>query len=85
MSDCVDPRECEDCGKHLYEYQHHELDAAAALKIKEHLGSCQSCLALWQEEEAIRKRLQQCACERAPEQLRMQVTTLIATFRRTIG
>ena len=48
---CVDPRECEDCGKHLYEYQHHELDAAAAERIQEHLQVCPSCMALWQEEE----------------------------------
>lgn len=85
MSGCVDPRECEDCGKHLYEYQHHELDAQVAERIGEHLQVCDSCMAMWQEEEAIRKRLQQCACERAPDQLRVQVTALIATFRTTLG
>ena len=44
-----------------------------------------ACMALYEEEEAIRRRLQQCACEAAPEQLRVKVTALIATFRTSMG
>ena len=85
MSGCVDPHECEDCGKHLYEYQHHELNPDEATRIEAHLHQCPACMALYEEEEAIRRRLQQCACESAPEQLRVKVTALIATFRTSMG
>lgn len=86
MSGCVDPHECDDCGKHLYEYQHHELTADEATRIEAHLQECPACMSLWQEEEAISRRLRQCcASDAAPEQLRVKVTALIATFRTSMG
>jgi anti-sigma factor (TIGR02949 family) len=82
---CADPRGCEDADKHLYEYQHHELTEDAHQRIEEHLAACDSCMALYREEEAIRRKLRQCACEAAPEQLRTRVVALIATFRVSRG
>ncbi len=82
---CADPRGCDDTTKHLYEYQHHELDAEAYGRIKEHLMTCAHCRDLYQEEEVIRQRVKACACEAAPEQLRLRVVSWIATFRTTSG
>lgn len=79
--DCADPRGCEDADKHVYEYQHHELTPDVHQRIEEHLGVCGPCEELYREEEIIRRRVAQCACESAPEQLRIRVVSLIATFR----
>jgi anti-sigma factor (TIGR02949 family) len=78
---CADPQGCEDADKHLYEYQHHELTPEAHQRIEDHLNACGPCQELYREEEVIRRRLTQCACESAPEQLRVRVISLIATFR----
>jgi anti-sigma factor (TIGR02949 family) len=83
MSGCVDPQECDDCGKHLYEYQHDELTKAEAQRIRSHLSACPSCMSLYREEEAIRRKLQQCACEAAPEHLKTRIVAFIATLRVT--
>ncbi len=82
---CADPRGCEDTDKHLYEYQHHELTPDVHQRIEDHLAACAHCRELYAEEEVIRQRVKQCACERAPEQLRAQVFAFIATFRTTRG
>lgn len=81
MSDCSDPQGCEDCDKHLYEYQHSELTPDARGRIEAHLRSCDYCADIYAEEEVIRRRVKQCASEAAPEQLRIKVVALIATFR----
>ena len=80
---CADPQGCEDADKHLYEYQHHELTPDVHQRIEEHLTTCEPCAELYREEEIIRRRVAQCACEAAPEQLRARVVALIATFRVT--
>ncbi len=78
---CADPRGCEDADKHLYEYQHHELTPDLHQRIAEHLAGCAHCREVYAEEEVFRRRVAQCACEAAPEQLRARVVALIATFR----
>lgn len=78
---CADPHGCEDTDKHLYEYQHHELTPDQHKLIEEHLAACAHCREVYAEEEVIRRRVAQCACEAAPEQLRARVVALIATFR----
>jgi anti-sigma factor (TIGR02949 family) len=78
---CADPHGCEDADRHLYEYQHHELTADVRNRIEVHLQSCDHCQELYHEEDVIRRRVSQCACEAAPEQLRMRVFAFIATFR----
>ncbi|HPE12923.1 MAG: mycothiol system anti-sigma-R factor [Actinobacteria bacterium] len=80
---CADPGGCEDADKHLYEYQHHELTPDVHQRIKDHLDACGHCQELYREEEIIRRKVAQCACEAAPEQLRTRVISLIATFRTT--
>ncbi len=82
---CADPHGCEDTEKHLYEYQHHELTREKQLQIQQHLEACAHCREIYAEEEVIRQRVKQCACETAPEQLRAQVFAFIATFRTTRG
>lgn len=81
MSGCSDPQGCEDCGRHLYEYQHSELEAELRSRIEAHLAQCDYCSDWFQEEEVIRRRVKQCADEAAPEQLRLRVVAYIATFR----
>ena len=82
---CPDPCGCDDADKHIYEYQHHELTPEDHRLIKEHFENCSSCAELYLEEELIRRRVAQCACEAAPEQLRSRVISLIATFRLSRG
>lgn len=81
MTGCGDPQGCADCDKHLYEYQHSELIPEMRQRIEAHLQMCDYCMGLYAEEEVIRRRVKQCADEVAPEQLRVRVVSLIATFR----
>lgn len=81
MSGCSDPRECENCGKHLYEYQHLELKLEDRTRIAQHLNECDYCRSVFDEEEVIRRRVKQCSEEAAPETLRVWAVTYISTFR----
>ena len=82
MSGCSDPQECQNCGKHLYEYQHEELQAEDRVRIAQHLNDCDYCRTLLEEEQVIRRRVQQCADETAPETLRVWAVSFVATYRR---
>ena len=78
---CADPQGCEDADKHVYEYQHRELTEEDRRRIEAHLQACEHCLGLYHEEDVIRRRVSQCACEAAPEQLRSRVFAMIAGWR----
>ncbi len=84
-SGCADPHGCDDADQHLYEYQHGELTPDLYRRVEEHLATCAHCRELYEEEQIIHKRVKQCACETAPEQLRARVFAFISTFRSTGG
>jgi anti-sigma factor (TIGR02949 family) len=84
MTGCGDSAGCVKCDELLYAYQHGQLDELTQAEISEHLAACPECHAWWEEEVAIHERLKQCACEQAPENLRVQVMAFIATFRTTL-
>lgn len=68
-----------DCGEvleRLYAFHDHELSAAEADEIREHLMACEPCLDRFEVEEALRTLIRKCCRQaKAPESLRVRVTT----------
>ena len=81
------------CGKHhetdcsevldrVFEYLDNELDTLDCAKIKQHLEECGPCLREYHLDEALKALIRRsCACEQAPEQLRLRVLTRITQVR----
>ena len=76
----TEPRvsDCDEVLAHLYAFHDHELDAAEADRIRQHLMACEPCLDRFQVEDALRTLIRACCGQaRAPESLRVRVTTSV--------
>ncbi len=68
------PVDCQGVLAHLYAFHDHELSAAEADQIREHLMACEPCLDAFQVEDAMRALIRKCCSqERAPQSLRVRV------------
>jgi anti-sigma factor (TIGR02949 family) len=68
--------DCRDVLEHLYAFHDDELSPEEADQIREHLMACEPCLDRFQVEDALRLLIRKCCSQaRAPESLRVRVTT----------
>ena len=66
--------DCSAVHEQVYAFPDHQLSAAAAADIREHLMACEPCLDKFQVEEAMRALIQRCCREDlAPEGLRVRI------------
>lgn len=73
---------CEDVLDRMYEYLDGELDAHHLTVIRQHLDECGPCLRQYDLDEAVKALVRRsCACEPAPEQLRLKILTRITEVR----
>ena len=77
MTDCG----CEKARAELEEYLHHELRAADAADIREHVENCLDCQAELRVGVAITEVVQRACKENAPDQLRTQVLAQIRLYQ----
>jgi anti-sigma factor (TIGR02949 family) len=74
--------DCRDVLAHLYAFHDSELTPEEADRIREHLMACEPCLDRFQVEDALRTLIRKCCSQaRAPESLRVRVTT---SYSRTV-
>ena len=87
---CGHPHET-DCSEVLdlvYDFLDGEVSEADRARIVQHLDECQPCLRQYGLEQAVKALVHRsCACEHAPERLRVQIVTRIRqisiTYRST--
>lgn len=77
MTDCG----CEKARAELEEYLHHELQAADAADIREHVENCADCQAELRVGVAITEVVQRACRESAPDELRTLVLQRIRVFQ----
>ncbi|RNI21163.1 mycothiol system anti-sigma-R factor [Flexivirga caeni] len=76
--------ECGDYLSRIYELLDGELDEAARTKLQAHLDECPPCLDEYQLDKLLKALVQRsCACEQAPDTLRVQIMQRIMTVRVT--
>ena len=73
MTDCG----CDKATKDLEEYLHHELQAADAADIREHLETCADCAGEAKVGVVLIEAVQRACRETAPAELRVQVLARI--------
>jgi len=76
--------ECGDYLSRIYELLDGELDESGRDQLMEHMRSCPPCLDEYELDRILKSLVQRsCACEQAPDQLRMQILRRITTVRLT--
>jgi mycothiol system anti-sigma-R factor len=81
---CGKPHEtdCSEVLDRVFEYLDNEMDTLDCAKIKQHLEECAPCLREYNLDVALKALIRRsCACEPAPEALRMRVLTRITEVR----
>jgi len=81
---CGAPHHCDEVLGRLYTFLDSELDIASAEEIQRHLDECAPCL----EQAAVERMVKQlvarsCACEPAPDEVRLRVVQRITEVRVT--
>lgn len=81
---CGDPHEI-DCAaviEQMYAYLDQEDTALELTQIRAHLEECAPCLHQFNVEEMLKKLVRRsCACEAAPDHLRVRIITQITSLR----
>lgn len=87
---CGQPHEtdCSEVLSMVYDFLDGEIDAEQHDRIAQHLDECGPCLRQYGLEQAVKALVHRsCACEHAPERLRVQIVTRIRqisiTYRST--
>jgi len=87
---CGQPHEtdCSEVLSMVYDFLDGEIDAQEHARIAQHLDECDPCLRQYGLEQAVKALVHRsCACEHAPERLRVQIVTRIRqisiTYRST--
>lgn len=81
---CGKPHEtdCSEVLDRVFEYLDNEMDTLDCAKIKQHLEECGPCLREYTIDSALKALIRRsCACEPAPETLRLRVLTRITQVR----
>lgn len=69
---------CDHILERVYEFHDHELTAAEADEIREHLLACEPCLDRYDVEQALRMLIRRCCSgQAAPESLRLRIRASI--------
>ena len=87
---CGQPHEtdCSEVLSMVYDFLDGEIDDSQHARIAQHLDECSPCLRQYGLEQAVKALVHRsCACEHAPERLRVQIVTRIRqisiTYRST--
>jgi mycothiol system anti-sigma-R factor len=87
---CGNPHatDCSEVLALVYDFLDGEATDADRARIRQHLDECQPCLRQYGLEQAVKALVHRsCACEQAPEHLRIQIVTRIRqisiTYRTT--
>ncbi|HET8614591.1 MAG TPA: mycothiol system anti-sigma-R factor [Actinomycetales bacterium] len=81
---CGKPHEtdCSEVLDRVFEYLDNEMDTLDCAKIKQHLEECAACLREYHMDEVLKAVVRRsCACEKAPDELRLRVLTRITQVR----
>jgi mycothiol system anti-sigma-R factor len=81
---CGKPHEtdCSEVLDRVFEYLDNEMDSLDCAKIKQHLEECAPCLREYHMDEMLKALIRRsCACEKAPDELRIRVLTRITQVR----
>jgi mycothiol system anti-sigma-R factor len=74
--------DCSEVLDRVFEYLDNELGTLDCAKIKQHLEECGPCLREYHMDEMLKALIRRsCACEPAPEALRVRVLTRITQVR----
>ena len=77
---CGQPHEtdCTEVLSMVYDFLDGEVDDAERARIAQHLDECSPCLRQYGLEQAVKALVHRsCACEHAPERLRVEIVTRI--------
>jgi mycothiol system anti-sigma-R factor len=78
--------DCSEVLHRVYEYLDGEMTHDDTAKIKQHLEACGPCLHEYDLDQALKALVKRsCACEEAPEELRLQIMARITTIRYEIS
>lgn len=81
---CGDPHEtdCSEVLDQVFAYLDNELGTLDCAKIRQHLEECGPCLHEYHVDQALKALIRRsCACETAPDTLRLRVLTRITQVR----
>lgn len=74
--------DCAEVLDQVYEYLNGELGDESIARVRRHLDDCSPCLQEFGLEDSVRKLVAtSCACETAPERLRLQILSRITEVR----
>jgi len=74
--------DCREVLDRVFEYLDNEMGELDCAKIKQHLDECGPCLQEYDLDQALKALIRRsCACESAPEELRLRVLTRITQVR----
>jgi mycothiol system anti-sigma-R factor len=74
--------DCREVLDRVYEYLDGEMGDLDCAKVKQHLDECGPCLREYDLDDALKALIRRsCACEPAPEQLRVRILTRITQVR----
>jgi mycothiol system anti-sigma-R factor len=85
---CGNPHEtdCSEVLDRVYEYLDGEMGEHDGAKIRQHLEECRPCLSQYDIDLALKALLRRsCACEPAPEELRVRIMIRITEVRAQDG
>ena len=81
---CGVPHNCDEVLGRLYTFLDAELDTASADEIQRHLEECAPCLAQAAVERMVKELVaRSCACEPAPDEVRIRVVQRFTEVRMT--
>ncbi len=74
------PTDCSEVLLRVFEYLDQELDEVDGDRIRAHLDSCGDCMSAYERDRLLKALVRRsCACESAPETLRLSILTRITT------
>jgi mycothiol system anti-sigma-R factor len=70
--------DCRQFEEKLWAFLDGELDDGACAELQSHLEACPECLGHYRFEDALKRLVQRCCCEPAPELVRRRLIRLVA-------
>ncbi|QQS00098.1 MAG: mycothiol system anti-sigma-R factor [Austwickia sp.] len=76
------PTDCSEVLLRVYEYIDDEMTAEDVARVRAHLDECGECMTAYERDLLLKALIRRsCACEPAPETLRLSIMTRITTVR----
>ncbi len=76
----VNPINCEEALKHLFEYLDHELDAEHHAQVEKHLRTCRACFSRAEFEKRLKGKLAGLGREAAPASFELRIRRLLDRY-----